>query len=82
MKLYLIPTILNSIIISITHGDFNQFFSTSILPVNVQHTIKARRRRRSVYVFARGSGGQSLPANFIHFSVNIPPLFFFFFENR
>ena len=77
MKLHLIPMILDSIIISITYGDFNYFFSTSILTINVQRNIIARRRRRSVYVFGQGgSEGQSPPANFIHFSVDIPPCFF------
>ena len=65
MKLYWIPMILDSIIISITYGDFNQFFQTSILPVDVQHSITARRRRRSVSVFA-----------FYKFFCRYPPLVF------
>ena len=72
MKLYLIPMILDWIMISITYGDFNQFFKTCILPVDVQHSITARRRRRSVYVFARGFWGAEPPSKFYKFSVDIP----------
>ena len=72
--------IVDSIIISINYGDFNKFFLTSILPVNVQHIIKARRRRRSIYVFARAVWEAEPPSKFYTFFVDIPLPYFV--ENR
>ena len=75
--------ILDSIIISITYGDFNQFFQTSILPVDVQHSITARRRRRSVSVFARGVWGAEPPSKeLIHLGFRCQEIAAYNFQTR
>ena len=56
------------------------FFSKSALLENVQHNIKARRRRRSVYVFARAVWEAEPPSKFYTFFVDIPLPYFV--ENR
>ena len=56
--------------------DFNYFFDKYITDKYTTQYHSPPQAPLGLRFCTRGLGGQSPPANFIHFSVDIPPLFF------